>query len=63
MRFVVRLYWRRRRSILITKLMDAVEEKLEDSHQIERTRRPGFFTRLKAWLGLGRGPLPSQQKA
>ena len=62
-RFVVRLYWRRRRSILITKLMDAVEEKLDDSLQIERTQRPGFFTRLKAWLGLGRGPLPSQQKA
>jgi hypothetical protein len=63
MRLVVYVYWRRRRSALITRLMDAVETMLDDSRQIERLRRPGFFTRLKGWLGLGRGATSARQKA
>ena len=55
MRFAVYLYWRRRRHALITRFMSVVEAMLDDSRQIERVRRPGFFTRLKGWLGLGRG--------
>jgi len=63
MRLVVYVYWRRRRSALISRLMDAVEQMLDDSRQIERLRRPGFFTRLKGWLGLGRGAMSARQKA
>ena len=55
MRFAVYLYWRRRRHALITRFMNVVEAMLDDSRQIERVRRPGFFTRLKGWLGLARG--------
>ena len=35
--------------------MNVVEAMLDDSRQIERVRRRGFFARLKGWLGLGRG--------
>jgi hypothetical protein len=34
--------------------MKVVEATLDDNRQIERVRRPGFFTRLKGWFGLGR---------
>jgi Patatin-like phospholipase len=54
MRLAVYVYWRRRRHALITRLMKIVEATLDDSQQIERVRRPGFFTRLKGWFGLGR---------
>ena len=54
MRLAVYVYWRRRRHSLITRLMMLVEATLDDSRQIERLRRPGFFTRLKGWFGLGR---------
>jgi hypothetical protein len=63
MRLAVYVYWRRRRNALITRFMNVVEATLDDSRQIERVRRPGFFTRLKGWLGLGRGATSSRQKA
>jgi hypothetical protein len=53
MRLAVYVYWRRRRNALITRFMNLVEATLDDSRQIERVRRPGFFARLKGWLGLG----------
>src|SRR5215467_7001620 len=73
MRLAIQIYWWRRRHTLIARLMDAVEERLDDTDQIDRTRPPGFWTRLKTWLGLGgksaeskaaaqqREPVPDQQ--
>jgi hypothetical protein len=52
-RFTIQVYWWRRRRALIAKLMEAVEERLDNSDQIDRTRPPGFWTRLKRWLGFG----------
>ena len=33
--------------------MDLVEERLDETDQIDRTRPPSLWTRLKTWLGLG----------
>jgi len=62
MRLAIQIYWWRRRHTLIARLMDAVEERLDDTDQIDRTRPPGFWTRLKTWLGLG-GKRPESKAA
>jgi hypothetical protein len=53
MRLAIQIYWWRRRHTLIGRFMDLVEERLDDTNQIDRTRPPGFWMRLKTWLGLG----------
>ena len=53
MRLAIQIYWWRRRHTLIGRFMDLVEERLDDTDQIDRTRPPSFWARLKTWLGLG----------
>jgi hypothetical protein len=63
MRLAIQIYWWRRRHTLIAKLMDLVEDRLAASGQIDRTRPPGFWRRLKTWLGLGGGSGESKAAA
>jgi hypothetical protein len=63
MRLAIQVYWWRRRHTLIAKLMNVVEERLDASGQIDRTRPPGFWTRLKTSLGLGVGSGESKPPA